>query len=64
MDRPDINKAIRARFGRPVRNRAQQRQHERDVVREAGPKKSGYTKNAAERQRAKRAKAARRKHRA
>lgn len=63
MDRPDINKAIKARFGRPQRNRRQQREHAREVL-NPKPQPAGYVKNEAARKAAKRAAKSRRKNRA
>lgn len=64
MEPIDVSKALRQRFGRPVRNREQQRAHEREVLRGAGPKPAGYVKNEAVRKANKRAAKSRRKNRA
>lgn len=63
IERPDIGKAIKARFGQPVRNRRQQREHTRDVL-HPRPEPAGYTKNEAVRKANKRAAKSRRKNRA
>lgn len=63
MERIDVSKALRQRFGKPVRNREQQRAHERAVIK-GGVERSGYKKNAAVRAASKRAAKSRRKNRA